>query len=255
MLHNNEETGEVREIDSPENGNDVRFRKEGSGIGTKYTGLEITHKTSLLSKDDEEIDKWLKFVKDNPIPDVLIFHDYDTIARAAGLEAQNASSSQQEDDPEPDSMDADLQYYDVMGMTASRVKALIEREGLNVDPREYDEEEDLGSLLKAVADDLGLEPPPRTKDEPVPTKDPEPEDDDSDPEDGPDDSSETYESIMAMGRNQIREVVERERLYVDPSKYKSKDMPALRKAVATEMGLVSPHVEEDPAGRRRSFDL
>lgn len=76
-----EDTKEVVFIDDPENGCDVRFYKEGSGLKTDYDASKMKIlKPSPLCDDEGLQDEWLQFVQDNPIPDVLNFCDYDHIA-------------------------------------------------------------------------------------------------------------------------------------------------------------------------------
>ena len=72
-------TGEVLNIDDPEDGYDVEFRKDGEKRNTKYTGVSIARRSSRLGKD-----AWLKFAIDNPIPDQLQYFTYEEIAKTFG---------------------------------------------------------------------------------------------------------------------------------------------------------------------------
>lgn len=69
-------SGEVLQIDHPEDGYDLTFEKNGTGIKTKYEGVAIARRSSPLGKD-----QWLEFAMENPLPDQLHFYDYDHIAK------------------------------------------------------------------------------------------------------------------------------------------------------------------------------
>lgn len=76
-----EDTKEVMFIDDPDNGCDVRFYKEGSGLKTDYDASKIRIlKPSVLHEDEGLQNEWLEYVQENPIPECLQFYDYDHIA-------------------------------------------------------------------------------------------------------------------------------------------------------------------------------
>lgn len=82
-LSTDEETGESLMLDNPEDGNDIVFYKEGSGLGTKYPAEKMRiMKPSRLSEDEGLEEEWLDFITQNPIPECLNFYDYDHIAAA-----------------------------------------------------------------------------------------------------------------------------------------------------------------------------
>ena len=68
-------TGDLLAIDHPEEGYDIEFTREGKGLKTKYTGIQIARKSTPLDND-----KALEFAVQNPIPDILVYHTYDHIA-------------------------------------------------------------------------------------------------------------------------------------------------------------------------------
>lgn len=74
-------SGEVLNIDHPDDGYDVSFEKKGAKERTEYLAPSIDRRSSDLGRDG---DKWLDFCVDNPLPDQLVFFDYDHIARAFG---------------------------------------------------------------------------------------------------------------------------------------------------------------------------
>lgn len=62
-------------IDDPEEGYDVVFSREGTGLKTKYTGFEVGRESSPLHDNQKIQDKWLDYISDNPLPDILQFYD------------------------------------------------------------------------------------------------------------------------------------------------------------------------------------
>ena len=73
----NERTGEVLMIDHPDNGFDVTFKRQGTGLKTKYYGWAIDRSESPIHEKQKVQDEILEYVRDNPIPDQFNFYDYD----------------------------------------------------------------------------------------------------------------------------------------------------------------------------------
>jgi len=94
------ESGAVLEIDHPEEGYDVDFEKKGAKRNTEYLGVAIARRSSPLGKSE-----WLDFAIDNPLPDQLEYHDYDTIAKAFG--GKGRSKGEDRDEPRGRSRDRD----------------------------------------------------------------------------------------------------------------------------------------------------
>jgi hypothetical protein len=93
------ETGEIVEVDHPDEGCDIRFYKTGQGqTGTDYPAAKMRLlETSPLSSDEEKQEKWLEYITENPIPDCLNFYSYDHIAKVFG----GGAAPKDEGDPEP----------------------------------------------------------------------------------------------------------------------------------------------------------
>jgi len=72
-------TGEALNIDDPKDGYDLEFEKTGKGKNTKYEGVAIARRSSDLGDD-----RWIDYVVDNPIPEILVYYDYEHIAKAFG---------------------------------------------------------------------------------------------------------------------------------------------------------------------------
>lgn len=79
MVTKDKGTGEVLPIDDPENGYDVEFRKTGQGMKTEYLGVQIARRSNPLGDD-----RWLDYAVENPLPDQLVYFDYDHIAKVFG---------------------------------------------------------------------------------------------------------------------------------------------------------------------------
>lgn len=86
-------TREYYNLDSPDEGYDVSFERQGKGQTTKYIGVQLDRRSSPLSDDDETVAEWLEFVQKNPVPDQLVFQDEDKLADLVGdgLSAPKAS--------------------------------------------------------------------------------------------------------------------------------------------------------------------
>ena len=90
-------TGEIYNIDDPsENGYDVYFKREGEGLKTKYTGIQIARKPCSLSDDPAEADKWLNYIAEHPLDSLLDFRDYEALKAAyAGTQVRTPEEKEQ----------------------------------------------------------------------------------------------------------------------------------------------------------------
>lgn len=95
-----EDTKEVMYIDDPDNGNDLRFYKEGEGLNTKYPASKMKLlAASPLSEDGKLMDEWLEYVSENPVPDCLNFYDYEHIAQSFNGQAGRRDDDEDDDKP------------------------------------------------------------------------------------------------------------------------------------------------------------
>ena len=72
-------SGEVLPIDHPDEGYDIFFKKSGQKDRTEYTGVQADRHSSSLGND-----RWLDAAVETPLPDTLVFFDYDHIAKVFG---------------------------------------------------------------------------------------------------------------------------------------------------------------------------
>ncbi len=106
-----EDSGEIMMVDHPDDGNDIRFYKEGTGLTTKYPADKMrVLKASPLHEDPKQADEWLDFATNNPIPDMLNFYSYEHIAsvfegQAAKVEEADEKPAKGKSNPLPDDDD------------------------------------------------------------------------------------------------------------------------------------------------------
>ena len=120
-------SGEVLQIDHPEEGFDVEFTRTGTGLRTKYIGLQIARRPSPLSDDENQMEEWLNFVLDHPIPDCFEKYDYDHIAEV--FHGSKAPSVDADEDDEDDEVETEVIDDD-------------EEEEDEIDEEDEDEDED-----------------------------------------------------------------------------------------------------------------
>ena len=68
-------SGEVLNVDDPDQGYDVEFEKKGAKDRTEYLGVAIARRSSGLDND-----KAMDFAVDNPLPSILKFYSYEHIS-------------------------------------------------------------------------------------------------------------------------------------------------------------------------------
>lgn len=90
-------SGDLLLIDHPEEGYDIFFEREGEKKRTRYKQVQADRNSTPLSDNQKTADRWLKYVSDNLLPDLLEYFPYDHIEKV--LHGQ-ASSKRSEDDEE-----------------------------------------------------------------------------------------------------------------------------------------------------------
>lgn len=84
-------------IDEPEEGYDLSFSKSGKDLRTKYTAMEVMRDPSPLHDDPKLMKRWLTFIQENPLPDMLMFYDAAHIEKVL-LGKSRAKRAQEDDD-------------------------------------------------------------------------------------------------------------------------------------------------------------
>lgn len=75
------ESGQYVPIDHPTKGRDIFFEKHGELRGTEYLNIDIGKGDAPVSEEPVRMKKWLKFVKDHPLGDMIIVADPKKLAR------------------------------------------------------------------------------------------------------------------------------------------------------------------------------
>lgn len=109
-------TGELYEVDNPDEGYDVSFEVTGKKPKIEYTGLQIARRASELGNDD-----WLEFAVKNPIPEQLVYSTYDHIKSVFAGKVEEEKEEKKEDKkddkkdeiPEFSSKDKANEYKDI----------------------------------------------------------------------------------------------------------------------------------------------
>jgi hypothetical protein len=78
----NKKTGGILYIDDPDNGHDVEFERDGTDIKTKYSGVDIDKEETSIAEDDKTYNRWLDYIMDHPLPEVLNFYDAEYLEKA-----------------------------------------------------------------------------------------------------------------------------------------------------------------------------
>ncbi|WVW36973.1 hypothetical protein vBValSR12Z_73 [Vibrio phage vB_ValS_R12Z] len=176
-------SGEMFDIDDPENGYEVYFTKQGEGMNTKYVGFQLARTPSEV--DEEHLD----YAIDNPIPDCLVYLEYEEIEKMIagwtptprgkggkddkGKEKQKSYRGRDRDrndgdDDDRDSKsggdrgDSDYNYDDVLKADWDELEDIIDLEELDIDPNDFDEDDTEG-CAKAILEELGIEKPKPTR--------------------------------------------------------------------------------------------
>ena len=93
-------------IDDPEEGYDIIFNREGTGPKrTKYIGVEVVRDPRPLHDDQKLQDRWLTYIQEHPLPDILNFMDADLIEKT--LSGKAARKPRDEADAEEGAGEAD----------------------------------------------------------------------------------------------------------------------------------------------------
>ncbi len=162
------DSGEVLQIDHPEEGYDVEFEKKGAKDRTEYLGVAIARRSTPLNNDDA-----MEFAVENPLPDQLVYFPYDHIAKAFGGQGAQKERSRSSRDDEPEerggraggggrdrdeppargressrrSEPEEPTWESVHEMTYTELEDLIEQEDLDIKPKEAKDDEDLADWI------------------------------------------------------------------------------------------------------------
>lgn len=100
-LSKGEDGGGVIEPSHHEEGYDITFKKEGSGLNTQYIAPTIVRDSSPLSDDPDIQQKWLDFIEENPLPEILVSHEASYMKAAYMGQGKSKSEDDEEEDTKP----------------------------------------------------------------------------------------------------------------------------------------------------------
>lgn len=104
-LSQDPDTNKLLTIDHPDNGYDISFKRQGTGLkDTKYMATTIARRATPIHDDPEVQESILEFIHKNPIPSVLRWRDYKFIDAAI-------SGTAVEKDPDLDEPEEDADSY------------------------------------------------------------------------------------------------------------------------------------------------
>jgi len=178
-------TGEVLDIDDPEDGYDVEFTKTGKGIKTQYGAVAIARKSSPLDNDEA-----LEQAMELSIPETLLYYPYEEIEKAfnAGGSAYDDDDDddddekpkrrgkkdkadkkrgrhEDEDEEEEDEDDApETTWEAVQEMEFEELLDLVDENNLDIDDDvDEDDEDEVDDLRADICEELGLSKPKKRK--------------------------------------------------------------------------------------------
>lgn len=92
-----EDTKEVLYIDDPENGQDVRFYREGTNLNTDYVKFKLMP-PSPIHEDEKLQNEWLEMIAENSLPECLQFYSYEHIAQVFNGKSKTGPDEGDEDE-------------------------------------------------------------------------------------------------------------------------------------------------------------
>ena len=167
-------THEVLYLDDPDEGYDIYISKEGTGERTKYS-IKIPRNSSPLVMTDAILD----CLENHPLPDCLIYYDYDYINKVfAGKSADKdevveTPPVKKAPPPVKEKEKVKLTYEDVIALDIEDLLRVVEEEELDIDVSQLTED-DVEELTHLVLKELGLKKP-LVKRQAAPAPEPEPE--------------------------------------------------------------------------------
>jgi len=98
-----EETNETVFYDDPYKGRDVLFKCVKKGDFTEIKGIKPASRETPLHRNDDRMQKWLRFITKHPIPDCIEFFDAEHITKAlvGGIGNKKRKDDDDEDDDRP----------------------------------------------------------------------------------------------------------------------------------------------------------
>lgn len=94
--------GRILEIDNPDNGHDVTFRRTGQSLNTRYSSVAVESDTTPLVESKKKMARILDFIEQNPLDEILKYHTpaqmEESLAGGAGEKDEHLDDDEDEDD-------------------------------------------------------------------------------------------------------------------------------------------------------------
>jgi hypothetical protein len=81
-------------LDSDEDGYDLVFTREGTNLKTKYVGVEVMRDPSPLHDSEKTQNRWLDYIKELPLPAVLLFQTAEYIEKVLSGRAPKSAEAE-----------------------------------------------------------------------------------------------------------------------------------------------------------------
>lgn len=92
--------GEVLYLDDLEDGYDLTFKREGTGMKTRYGGVQLSRKSTAADDEDDVLDDLEGFVVENALPEAFIVQTADYLDSVFNGTAGTASADEEDDEIE-----------------------------------------------------------------------------------------------------------------------------------------------------------
>jgi hypothetical protein len=195
---------EILYIDDPDEGYDVYINREGQGERTKYS-VKIARNPSPVELEDS----WVEMLEENPLPECLIFYDYNHIKKVftgkAGVEENHSKKPAVKAAKKKPEIPG---WEEAHEMDADTLIELSEAFELELDPDTFDSEEEFADAIcellevKKPKKPVKEEPkkPSKTASKPEPEEEEEEDDDEeeSEPEPEPKKSSNVRDRLAQL---------------------------------------------------------
>lgn len=173
-------SGEILLIDDPEEGYDIYFDREGEKKLTKYKRIEVAREPSPLHDEEKKQNKWLDYISEHRLPDMLKFYDADYLEKV--LSGQISASERDDDEDEDDDRGSSRRggrssrgRDDVADTRPSRSRSRS-RDEVEDAPRtrrgraEPEAEDEDGEVARPARRGRGAEPEEEAEPEPAPSR-------------------------------------------------------------------------------------
>lgn len=174
-------SGEVLDIDDPDDGYDIEFTKTGKGMNTKYVGVAIARKSSAL--DNSEV---LEDAVETPLTETLVYLEYEDIDKlfngGAGMhddeddddderkrgkskkDKKGKKKSKKDKSPKKKKKAEPPTWEQVQEMDLDELEEVVDEQGLDCDVDiDDDDEDELDELRTEVCGELDLKKPKKRK--------------------------------------------------------------------------------------------